>query len=89
MPEPDQKMQLHPRVVGGVVLAALVLLFVVENTKKTTIRFFVPEVTAPLWVGLAVAALLGAVVGALIIRHLGAPRQPRDRGRSKQRKRSG
>ena len=64
---------MNPRLVLGVVLGVLVLVFVVENTRETKIRFFIPQVTAPLWIGLMVAALLGAVAGGLIVRHMAAP----------------
>ena len=37
------------------VLGVLVFVFVVENTRATKIRFFIPEVTSPLWLGLMVA----------------------------------
>ena len=73
MMKPDRETRLNPRLVLGVVLGVLVLIFVVENTKETKIRFFVPQVTAPLWIGLMVAALLGAVAGGLIARHMAAP----------------
>jgi uncharacterized integral membrane protein len=73
MMKPDPQTRLNPRLVLGVVLGILVFVFVVENTRETKIRFFVPQVTAPLWIGLMVAALLGAVAGGLIARHMAAP----------------
>jgi uncharacterized integral membrane protein len=73
MMKPDPRTRLNPRLVLGVVLGVLVFVFVVENTRETKIRFFVPQVTAPLWIGLMVAALLGAVAGGLIARHMAAP----------------
>ena len=87
MMKPDWETRLNPRLVLGVVLGLLVLVFVVENTKETKIRFFVPQVTAPLWIGLMVAALLGAVAGGLIARHMAAPelrrlREQQDRNES-------
>ena len=74
-------MRIHPRLVLGVTLGVLAFVFVVENTKETKIRFFVPQVTAPLWMGLILAALLGALAGGLIARHLAAPELRRLRGR--------
>jgi len=73
MMTPEPKTRLNPRLVLGVVLGVLVFIFVVENWRETKIRFFIPQVTAPLWVGLMVAALLGAVAGGLIARHMAAP----------------
>jgi len=69
----DEHTRVNPRLVAGIVLAVLVFVFVVENTRATKIRFFVPEVSAPLWLGLTVAAVLGGLAGALIARHLAAP----------------
>ena len=73
MMKPDPKTRLNPRLVLGVVLGVLVFIFVVENWRETKIRFLIPQVTAPLWIGLMVAALLGAVAGGLIARHMAAP----------------
>ena len=47
--------------------------FLVENTRETKIRLFILQVTAPLGMGLIVAAVLGALAGALIARHMAAP----------------
>ena len=77
-------MRIHPRLVLGVALAVLASVFVVENTKETKIRFFVPQVTSPLWMGLFLAVLLGALAGGLIARHLAAPELRRLRGRHDQ-----
>ena len=73
MMKPDGERRTNPRLILGVVLGVLVFVFVVENTRETKIRFFIPQVTAPLWIGLMVAALLGAVAGGLIARHMAAP----------------
>jgi uncharacterized integral membrane protein len=84
MDELDSGRRISPRLVVGLVLAVLILLFVAENNRRTKMRFLVPEVTAPLWTALFVAALLGGVAGALLTRHFAAPksdgrgkRQPR------------
>ncbi|MDQ6797899.1 MAG: hypothetical protein M3011_07760 [Actinomycetota bacterium] len=61
--------RVSPRLVVGAVLVVLLIVFVFENTTKTKIRFIVPEVTAPLWVALLGAALVGALAGALLARH--------------------
>jgi uncharacterized integral membrane protein len=56
------------RLVLGSALFVLVVVFAVENTTRTKIRFWVPEVTAPLWVALLVAAMVGAAASALVAR---------------------
>jgi uncharacterized integral membrane protein len=81
MVKPDQATRPNPRLILGIVLGVLAFVFVVENTKSTKIRFFIPQVTAPLWMGLLVAALLGVLAGALIARHLAAPELRRLRER--------
>jgi len=63
MMKPGREWRTNPRLVLGVVLGWLVFVCVVEKTRETKIRFFVPQVTAPLWLGLMVAARIGAVAG--------------------------
>lgn len=81
MARSDERVRPNPRLVLGIVLGVLVLVFIAENTAETKIRFFIPQVTAPLWMGLIVAALLGALAGALIARHMAAPELRRLRER--------
>ncbi|MFE9257011.1 hypothetical protein [Streptomyces sp. NPDC006879] len=47
------------------VVAALVLIFIFENTGRTRIRLLIPEVTMPLWLALLAVALLGGLCGYL------------------------
>jgi uncharacterized integral membrane protein len=65
----ETRTRIPPRLVGGLVLAMLILVFIAENNRRTKMRFLLPEVTAPLWTALFVAALLGGMAGALIARH--------------------
>jgi len=50
----------------GLVLLIVAVVFILENRSKATIRFLLPEVTAPLWVALLASALIGVVAGALL-----------------------
>ncbi len=52
----------------ALVMLILSAVFIVENRHSTTIRFLVPEVTAPLWLALFVSAILGFGAGALLTR---------------------
>ena len=70
MSEHDQS-RVSPRHVTGAILVVLLVVFVFENRKETKIRFILPEVTAPLWVALLGAALVGALAGALLARRRG------------------
>jgi uncharacterized integral membrane protein len=69
----DSETRIPPRLVVGLVLAMLIIVFIAENNRRTKMRFLLPEVTAPLWTALFVAALLGGVAGALIARHFSTP----------------
>jgi uncharacterized integral membrane protein len=54
--------------IAGVVLLALVLVFVFENTRRVKMRFIYPEVTAPLWVALLASAVVGGLALLLLQR---------------------
>ncbi|MER6126989.1 LapA family protein [Streptomyces sp. NPDC001795] len=62
---------LTPRRVAFVVLAALLLVLVFENTQKTQIRLVVPLVTMPLWLALLATGVIGALCGALFLSRRG------------------
>jgi uncharacterized integral membrane protein len=49
--------------VASAVALVLVAVFVVENTRRTKIRFIIPQVKAPLFVALFLAVLVGAGLG--------------------------
>jgi uncharacterized integral membrane protein len=62
------------RLAAAAVLVAILIVFIVENTRRTRIRFIVPIVTVPVWIALFAATVIGVVAGALIARHRrGAP----------------
>ncbi|HVV30317.1 MAG TPA: DUF1049 domain-containing protein [Mycobacteriales bacterium] len=73
MPEPEPGPRtilerLGPRGISAIVLGIIVIIFIVENTRKTKIRFIGPQVSAPLWLALVIAAALGFAAGFLIDR---------------------
>ncbi|MFJ7076986.1 DUF1049 domain-containing protein [Streptomyces sp. NPDC098781] len=53
-----------PARITVLVLVALSLIFIFENTRKTEIRLLIPEVTMPLWVALLGMGVIGALCGA-------------------------
>ena len=57
------------RLTAAAVLVAILVVFIVENTRRTRIRFIVPIVTVPVWIALFAATVIGVVAGALIGRH--------------------
>ncbi|CAM5534275.1 DUF1049 domain-containing protein [Streptomyces aurantiogriseus] len=52
-------------------LAVLALIFIFENTRATTIRLLVPEVTTPLWTALLATGIIGALCGAYLVKRRG------------------
>ena len=71
-----QRSGVSPRLLAALVLLALLIVFVVQNTGRTKIRFLIPEVTTRLWIALMVAVVVGIMIGWLLSR----ARHDRDRG---------
>jgi uncharacterized integral membrane protein len=59
---------LTPRRVTAVVVGAIAVVFVAENTRAVKVRLLIPEITLPLWTVLAGAFVLGIVLGVIIWR---------------------
>ncbi|WP_369173729.1 DUF1049 domain-containing protein [Streptomyces sp. R28] len=55
---------LTPKGITVLVLLALALIFIFENTRDTEIRLLIPLVTMPLWLALLAMGVIGALVGA-------------------------
>jgi uncharacterized integral membrane protein len=58
--------RLVTRVVIGVVVVVLAILFVVQNSDRVQTTFVFFDVTTRLWVGLVVALVLGALLGQAV-----------------------
>ena len=58
-----------PALVAALVLVAILVVFVFQNTQKASIRFLAPRVNAPLWVALFASMVVGVVVGFLLGRN--------------------
>jgi uncharacterized integral membrane protein len=56
------------RFYAAIVIAAIALLFIIQNSQKVEFRFFFVEGQTPLFFGLIIALLLGALVGWLLPR---------------------
>jgi len=77
-PVSDQPKRPFPwRLVAGALLIVLIIVFLLENTRRVAIRFVGPEVKAPLIVALLIAALLGAGATLLIQYHRNRSRSGR------------
>lgn len=55
-----------PGRITAAVLAVLILVFILGNTRSTTIRLLIPEITAPLWIALLASAVLGLACGVFL-----------------------
>jgi uncharacterized integral membrane protein len=53
------------QILAGILLA-IVVVFVLENTRQVKVRLLIPEVTTPLAVPIVIAAVLGAAVAWLM-----------------------
>ena len=63
------KKGLSGRAIGGIVIAALVLIFIVTNWQSTPVQFLFWPITMPLAIALAIAAAGGFIAGLLIGRN--------------------
>ena len=53
------------QILGGVLLV-LVVIFILENSREVKVRLIIPEVKAPLYVTILIAAVLGALIAWLL-----------------------
>jgi len=62
---PAQKRSISPKLVLGLIIAALALAFVFQNTARGHVQFLFFELSAPAWLWLIGLFLAGVVVGSL------------------------
>jgi uncharacterized integral membrane protein len=65
-PPAEPRRRITARQLAGGLLFVLMVVFVFENTRSVKVRIIGPEVKAPLFVALVIAALLGALVMLLL-----------------------
>jgi uncharacterized integral membrane protein len=72
-PEPTAAHHVSPgtgvRIALAVILVAVLVGLVVDNTDETRIGFVVGDVSAPLFVVVIIAAVVGALAGLLLLHH--------------------
>ena len=57
------------RLIGAIVIAVIAIWFILANTHKTSITFWVVTVTSPMWLTLAGTFLAGMLVSLLLTRN--------------------
>jgi len=65
---PKGERRLSPDTIAAIALVVLGVIFVAENTRRTKIRFIIPEVRVQVWVALLAALAVGVVLGWLLER---------------------
>ena len=65
---PEPKGPVSPQLILAVIVIALLVVFVFQNTSSTQVRFLIPKVKTPLWVALFASMVLGGIAGALLSR---------------------
>ncbi len=63
---PAKKSGISGRAVGGIIIAALVVVFIAINRDQVDVSFVFFNATLALWVALTIAAVGGLVAGFLI-----------------------
>jgi len=63
----------NARVIVGLVLLVLLIVFSVENTRSVKMRVIGPEIHAPLFLALLITAVVGVLIG-LVVRHRRRPK---------------
>jgi uncharacterized integral membrane protein len=53
------------QILGGL-LFVLTIVFIIENSRSVKIRLIFPEIKAPLYVAILIAAVLGALIASLL-----------------------
>jgi uncharacterized integral membrane protein len=61
-----KRSRISPRTIVALVLLALAIAFIAENTRQVKIRVIVPVVSMPLWAALTAMLVIGVVVGAAL-----------------------
>lgn len=67
------------RMIGGIVIAVVAIWFILANTHKASITFWVATVTSPMWLTLAGTFLGGMLTSLLLTRTRAWKRQKHER----------
>ena len=67
------------RMIGGIVIAVVAIWFILANTHKASITFWVVTVSSPMWLTLAGTFLAGMLTSLLLTRTRAKKRQKQER----------
>ena len=68
LPARPPKRRVNARLILGLVLLVLLIVFSVENTRSVRMRVIGPEIHAPLFLALLIAAVVGVLIGLVVRR---------------------
>lgn len=63
--EARRRFNLSPRMIAGIIIGVVALVFVFQNTGRTHIHFLVADAENPVWLWLLILFIAGFVVGSL------------------------
>ena len=75
----DRGRSVRPGVIAAVLVAAALIVFVVQNGSEVPVSWLFIEVNGPLWAVIVVAAVAGAVLSEIISWVIGRSRRRRKR----------
>jgi uncharacterized integral membrane protein len=64
-PAHTRKRSVSPKLITALVLGALALIFVLENTHKRTVHFLFWHLTMPTWIWAVMVFAAGVIIGSL------------------------
>ncbi|CAN5826851.1 hypothetical protein BH24ACT5_BH24ACT5_32230 [soil metagenome] len=65
--EPDDRTGVSPTLVAFVVIGVLTLVFILQNTRRTTVRFLFFDPVLRVWTAILVSVALGVVLDRLLM----------------------
>jgi uncharacterized integral membrane protein len=75
-PNASDKPDISPRLVVAVVVAVLLVIFILQNTQRVSIRFLIFSFSSPLWLILVLVAVLAALLDDVLLRAVRKKKPP-------------
>jgi uncharacterized integral membrane protein len=67
-PEQQTGSKISAKLIVGIVLAVLALIFIFQNTEKREVSFLFWDISAPTWLWMLIVFVVGVIVGLLVPR---------------------